>query len=205
MKCSIVLASAVIFAGACHAVQPATLSEIVEYMATNDYRKCFALTNSLDILTAASTDAMERASCKLLKASILFDHSENMACNDTFVDATNLCREIEVELSGTSVWHRIGALSIFSNAMIDDNRPEVAFVASTNLLATFQFDQCNSVDTNVWNVLFKSGGLNLMPLRDYVRANVAISQYVMNRHADLSAYTNGLPVEIISEISGGGQ
>lgn len=51
--------------------QHVTLSEIVSFMATNDYRRCFEVTNSLDSLIASTTGGVERATCKLLKASIL--------------------------------------------------------------------------------------------------------------------------------------
>ncbi len=180
--------------------QQTSLSEVVSFMATNDYRHCFVLTNSLESLLVSMTGVEERATCKLLMASILLDHSENMACSDSFAEATNLCREIEAELSGLIAWQRIGALCKFTNAMLEDGHPEIAFMSSTNLLNAFQTSQCIGVDTNVWNVLFKSGGLNIMPPLGFINANAAASLHRMDSSADISLYTNGIPQEILNEI-----
>jgi len=181
--------------------QIVTLPEIVSFMSTNDYRFCFAMTNNLDSLILSSTGILERSTCKLLKASILLDHSENMADSISFGDATNLCCEIENELSGLFAWQRIGALCKFTNAMIEDGHPEIAFTASTNLLNAFQGNQfLNEVDTNVWNVLFKPGGLELISPWGFINANAAASLHRMDPNVDLSQYTNGLPHEILREI-----
>lgn len=193
-----------IMAGMCSVVafsqQLASLSEIVSFMSTNDYRRCFVMTNSLDSLIASTTGGVERSTCKLLKASILFDHAENMASSASFDDATNLCHEIETELSGLIAWQRIGALCKFTNAMIGDGHPEIAFTASTNLLTAFRCSPCVAVDTNVWDVLFRPGGLALMSPVDFIRANVAASRFRVDSSADLFPYTNGIPREILREI-----
>ena len=182
------------------ALQSATLSEVVSFMATNDYRLCFVLTNNLDSLLASASGVEERTTCKLLKASILLDHSENMSCSASFTEATNLCCEIESELSGLIAWQRIGALCKFTNAMLEDGHPEIAFTSSTNLLNAFQTNQRIDVDTNVWNVLFKSGGLDIMPPLGFINANAAASLHRMDFTADISLYTNSIPQEVISEI-----
>ena len=182
--------------------QPVTLSEIVSFMSTNDYRRCFVVTNSLDSLIASTTGGLERATCKLLKASVLLDHAENMASSVSFDGVTNLCHEIEAELSGLMAWQRIGALCKFTSAMIGDGHPEVAFAASTNLLAAFQYCPCVAVDTNVWDVLFKPGGLALMSPVDFIRANAAASRFRMGPAEDLLPYTNGIPREVLCEIIG---
>lgn len=180
--------------------QNATLPEIISFMSTNDCQHCFMLTNDLDSLIGSSSDVMERSTCKLLKASILLDYSESMADSSSFDDTTNICREIETDLSGFTVWQRIGALCKFTNAMIEDGHPEIAFAASTNLLTVFQCSQYVEVDTNVWDVLFKPGGLELMPPCDFIRANAAASRHRMDGNADISPYTNGLPQAILNEI-----
>ena len=180
--------------------QVTTLPEIVSFMMTNDYRLCFTMTNNLDCLIMSTTDIVKRSTCKLLKASIILDHSENMASSTSFDGVTNLCREIESELSDQIAWQRIGALCKFTNAMIEDGHPEVAFTASTNLLQAFQCNQCVEVDTNVWNVLFKSGGLDIMSPLDFIKANAAASRYRMDHAANLSPYTNGIPQEVLHEI-----
>lgn len=180
--------------------QITTLPEIVSFMSTNDYRLCFMLTNNLDSVMVSTTGVAERSTCKLLKASILLDHSENMADSSSFDEATNLCCEIESELTGQIAWQRIGALCKFSNAMIADGHPEAAFVASTNLLHVFQGNQCAGVDTNVWNVLFKPGGLDMMSPFGFINANAAASLFGMDHEADISPYTNGLPQEVLREI-----
>ena len=180
--------------------QATSLSEIVSFMATNDYRRSFIMTNNFDAVIMSATGVLERSTCKLLKASILLDHSENMANAFSFDSATNLCREIETDLSGMIAWQRIGALCKFTNAMIEDGHPEVAFVASTNLLNVFQGNQCIEVDTNVLNVLFRPGGLELMLPVGFIKANAAASQFRIDSNADLSMYTNGLPREILFEI-----
>ena len=149
---------------------------------------------------ASTTGVLERSTCKLLKASILLDHSENMASEDSFVCATNLCHEIELELSDMMAWQRIGALCKFTNAMIEDGHPEIAFAASTNLLYAFQSNQNVEADTNVWNALFRPGGLDIMPIAGFINANAAASRFRMDPCADLSPYTNGLPQEVIREI-----
>ena len=177
-----------------------TLPEIVSFMSTNDYQCCFTMTNDLDSLMLSSTGILERATCKLLKASILLDHSENMASSTSFDDATNLCLEIETELSGLIVWQRIGALCKFTSAMIEDGHPEISFVASTNLLNVFQNNPNIEVNTNVWNVLFKPGGLELMSPLDFIKANTAASRFRMDPSTDISQYTNGLPQAILEEI-----
>ena len=182
------------------AQQFTTIPEIVSFISSNDYRHCFMLTSNLDSVMMSMTGIVERSTCKLLKASILIDHSENMANSDSFDSATNLCCEIESELSGLFAWQRIGALCKFTNAMIEDGHPEVAFVASTNLLNAFQGNQCIEVDTNTWNVLFKPGGLDLMSPMCFINANAAASRFRMDSNADLSLYTNALPQEIIHEI-----
>ena len=193
-----------LFAAVCSAIAFAdslsSISEIVGFMSTNDYQQCFTMTNNIDSLMASTTGVLERSTCKLLKASILLDHSENMASEDSFVRATNLCREIELELSDMMAWQRIGALCKFTNAMIEDGHPEIAFAASTNLLYAFQSNQNVEADTNVWNVLFKSGGLDIMPIAGFINANAAASRFRMDPCADLSPYTNGLPQEVIREI-----
>ena len=176
------------------------LSEIVSSMSTNDYRCNFALTNSLNQIALSTTGLLERSTCNLLSASILLDHAENMADSNSFAQATNLCCIIEDNLSGLIVWQRIGSLCIFANAMVDDGHPEIAFVASTNLLNSLHGNQCLDVDTNVWNVIFKSGGLDIMPPVSFINASAAMSLFRMNPHADLSIYTNGLPQEILREI-----
>lgn len=180
--------------------QTTTLSEIVSFMSSNDYRRCFAMTNDIDSLIASSTEISERSTYKLLKASILLDYSENMADLHSFREMTNLCCEIESELTGLMAWQRIGALCKFANAMIADDHPEVAFSASTNLLNAFQSNRCVDVDTNVWNVLFRPGGLDIMTPLDFIRANAAASRFRMDRNADLSPYTNGIPQEVLREI-----
>lgn len=190
----------VFVAAECLAQQITTLPDIVSFMATNDYRRNFIMTNDLDIVAASCTGRLERSTCKLLKASILLDYSENMADTTAFDCVTNICREIEADLSGLYAWQRIGALSIFANAMIDDGHPEVAFVASTNLLSIFTGNQCLGVDTNIWDVLFKPGGMDVMPPMDFIRANAAASLFKMNPNADLSPYTNGVPIEVLREI-----
>lgn len=191
------------FSVAAFAHPVATLPEVVSFMATNDYRRCFAVTNDLDTLILSVSEALERSTCKLLKASILLDYAENMAHSDSFEAATNLCREIEADLSDVAAWQRIAALSKFSNAMIEDGHPEVAFVVSTNLLTVFRGIQQVDVDTNVWDVLFRPGGLELMTPVDFVRANAAALRVRMGSGGDLQPYTNGIPREILREIMGG--
>ena len=186
MRKTALFLSAVFVAAECLAQQITTLPDIVSFMATNDYRRNFIMTNNLDIVAASCTGRLERSTCKLLKASILLDYSENMADTTAFDCVTNICREIEADLSGLYAWQRIGALSIFANAMIDDGHPEVAFVASTNLLSIFTGNQCLGVDTNIWDVLFKPGGMDVMPPMDFIRANAAASLFKMNPNADLS-------------------
>ena len=180
--------------------QVMTLSEIVSSMSTNDYRCNFVLTNNLNQIAMSTTGLLERSTCNLLSASILLDHAENMADSNSFAQATNLCCMIENNLSGLIVWQRIGSLCIFANAMVDDGHPEIAFVASTNLLNSFHGNQCLDVDTNVWNVIFKSGGLDIMPPVSFINASAAMALSRMNPHADLSIYTNGLPQVILQEI-----
>ena len=200
MKKALVMVIALICSAVAFSQQTMTLSEIVSFMSTNDYRLCFTMTNNIDSLIMSTTGILERSTFKLLKASILLDHSENMADLTSFDGATNLCCEIEAELTGLIAWQRIGALSKFTNAMIEDGHPEVAFSASTNLLDAFQYNQCVDVDTNVWNVLFKSGGLDIMPPWGFINANAAASLFRMDRAADISPYTNGIPHEILHEI-----
>ena len=200
MKKALVMVIALICSAVAFSQQTMTLPEIVSFMSTNDYRRCFTMTNNIDSLIMSTTGILERSTFKLLKASILLDHSENMADLTSFDGATNLCCEIEAELTGLIAWQRIGALSKFTNAMIEDGHPEVAFSASTNLLDAFQYNQCVDVDTNVWNVLFKSGGLDIMPPWGFINANAAASLFRMDRAADISPYTNGIPHEILHEI-----
>lgn len=126
----------------------------------------------------------------------------DMASSASFDGVTNLCHEIEAELSGLVAWQRIGALCKFTNAMIGDGHPEVAFAASTNLLAAFRYSPCVAVDTNVWDVLFKPGGLALMSPVDFIRANAAASRFRMDPAEDLLPYTNGIPREVLCEIIG---
>lgn len=177
-----------------------TLQEIVSFMSTNDYRCCFVMTNSLDAAIVSTTGTLERSSLKLLKASILLDHAENTADLFSFAASTNLCAEIESDLLDTNAWQRIGALCKYSDAMLKDGHPEVAFAASTNLLSFFRFNQSVAVDTNVWNVLFKPGGLDVMSPFDFIRANAAASCFRMDPSGDVSPYTNGLPQEVLHEI-----
>jgi len=200
MKKMSMAAFAIVCSASAFSQQMMTLPEIVSFMSTNDYRRNFTMTSNLDVVTMSATGVLDRSTSKLLKASILLDHSENMADQISFDCATNLCREIETELAGLTAWQRIGALNVFANAMIDDGHPEVAFVAATNLLNVFQGNQCTEVDTNVWNVLFKPGGLDVMPPAGFINADAAMLLFKMNPNAELSSYTNGLPVEIIHEI-----
>lgn len=86
--------------------QLATLQEIVSFMSTNDCRHCFMLTNDLDSLIMSTTDVLERSTCKFLKASILLDHSEAMASSTSFDLTTNLCYEIEADMSDLIAWQR---------------------------------------------------------------------------------------------------
>ena len=95
-------------------------------------------------------------------------------------------------------WQRIGALCKFTNAMIEDGHPEIAFAASTNLIYVFQYNQNVEAETNAWNALFKPGGLNIMPVVGFI--NAAASRFRMDPCADLSLYTNGLPRDVIREI-----
>ena len=201
MKKSIIIAVLVVlgpFAGFPH--QANTISEIVSFVSTNDYRECFSLTNDIDLVLSAATGSSARATCKLLKASILLDHAANMACEDSFACATNLCCEIESDLAGCPAWQRVAALCKFTNAMIEDGHPEAAFVSSTTMLAEFQGFGCTVADTNVWNVLFKPGGLDAMPLLGFIKASAAALQHRIDPCADLAPYTNGIPHEVIREI-----
>ncbi len=182
--------------------QNKTLSELVSFIATNDYRHCFSLTNKLDSLICSTTDKTERATYKLMKASILLNHAENVSSTDSFIIATNLCCEIESELSNHLAWQRIAALSKFANAMIGDGHPEIAFTSSTNLLNSFHTGQFIEVDTNIWDVLFRPGGLELMHPREFIRANAAALQFIIDPNVDISIYTNGLPKIIVKEIIG---
>ena len=176
------------------------IGSVLEDMVSTNREVRLNVTNRLDALIEVTTNGNQLATCKLLKASILLDYSENMADTTAFDCVTNICREIEADLSGLYAWQRIGALSIFANAMIDDGHPEVAFVASTNLLSIFTGNQCLGVDTNIWDVLFKPGGMDVMPPMDFIRANAAASLFKMNPNADLSPYTNGVPIEVLREI-----
>ena len=200
MKRMFIAVVAVVCAAIAFSQHATSLSEIVTYMSTNDYRRSFMMTNSIDLVMMSATGVVERTTCKLLKASILLDHSENMANSTSFDVATNLCREIETDLSGMIAWQRIGALCKFTNAMIGDGHPDIAFIASTNLLNEFQGSPCVDVETNVWNVLFKPGGLDIMSPLEYIRANAAASRFKMDTSADILMYTNGLPQEIPFEI-----
>ena len=200
MKRMLMVIFMVAYSTAVFSQQAVTLSGIVSFMSTNDYRLCFTMTNNIDYLIMSTTGVLDRSTCKLLKASLLLDHSENMADAASFDAVTNLCYEIESELSGLPVWQRIGALCKFTNAMIEDGHPHIAFIASTNLLNAFQRYPCVDVDTNVWNVLFKSGGLDIMTPLDFISANAAASLFRMESSADLLPYTNGIPHEILHEI-----
>ncbi len=200
MKRLVTVALVAMFSVGVFAQQVSSISEISAFISTNDCRRCFKLTNDIDSVIAATTGILERSTCKLLKACILLDHSEYEACGDSFISATNLCNEIESDLAGLKAWQRIGALCIFSNAMIEDRHPEVAFAVSTNLLNEFQYTQCVDADTNVWNAVLKPGGLDIMPITCFIKANAAASQYRMDPSADISLYTNGLPQVVIREI-----
>ena len=137
MKRMLMVIFMVVYSTAVFSQQAVTLSGIVSFMSTNDYRLCFTMTNNIDYLIMSTTGVLDRSTCKLLKASLLLDHSENMADAASFDAVTNLCYEIESELSGLPVWQRIGALCKFTNAMIEDGHPHIAFIASTNLLNAF--------------------------------------------------------------------
>lgn len=200
MKILLMMVNALMFSTVAFSQQTTELQEIVSYISTNDYRHCFTITNNLDSLIMSTTSILERTTYKLLKASILLDHSETFADSTSFNDVTNICCEIEAELSGLIAWQRIGALCKYSNAMIEDGHPDVAFTSSTNLLCDFAGNQYVEVDTNVWNVLFKPGGLDIMSPLEFINANAAASRFRMDANSDLSPYTNGLPQEVLHEI-----
>ena len=202
VKSSKIMTFAMMVVSAAYATSPYDdqIGSVLEDMVSTNREVRLNVTNRLDALIEVTTNGNQLATCKLLKASILLDYSENMADTTAFDCVTNICREIEADLSGLYAWQRIGALSIFANAMIDDGHPEVAFVASTNLLSIFTGNQCLGVDTNIWDVLFKPGGMDVMPPMDFIRANAAASLFKMNPNADLSPYTNGVPIEVLREI-----
>jgi len=202
VKSSKIMTVAMMVVSAAYATSPYDdqIGSVLEDMVSTNREVRLNVTNRLDALIEVTTNGNQLATCKLLKASILLDYSENMADTTAFDCVTNICREIEADLSGLYAWQRIGALSIFANAMIDDGHPEVAFVASTNLLSIFTGNQCLGVDTNIWDVLFKPGGMDVMPPMDFIRANAAASLFKMNPNADLSSYTNGVPIEVLREI-----
>ena len=202
VKSSKIMTVAMMVVSAAYATSPYDdqIGSVLEDMVSTNREVRLNVTNRLDALIEVTTNGNQLATCKLLKASILLDYSENMADTTAFDCVTNICREIEADLSGLYAWQRIGALSIFANAMIDDGHPEVAFVASTNLQSIFNGNQCLGVDTNIWDVLFKPGGMDVMPPMDFIRANAAASLFKMNPNADLSPYTNGVPIEVIREI-----
>lgn len=202
VKSSKIMTVAMMVVSAAYATSPYDdqIGSVLEDMVSTNREVRLNVTNRLDALIEVTTNGNQLATCKLLKASILLDYSENMADTTAFDCVTNICREIEADLSGLYAWQRIGALSIFANAMIDDGHPEVAFVASTNLLSIFTGNQCLGVDTNIWDVLFKPGGMDVMPPMDFIRANAAASLFKMNPNADLSPYTNGVPIEVLREI-----
>ena len=202
VKSSKIMTVAMMVVSAAYATSPYDdqIGSVLEDMVSTNREVRLNVTNRLDALIEVTTNGNQLATCKLLKASILLDYSENMADTVAFDCVTNICREIEADLSGLYAWQRIGALSIFANAMIDDGHPEVAFVASTNLLSIFTGNQCLGVDTNIWDVLFKPGGMDVMPPMDFIRANAAASLFKMNPNADLSPYTNGVPIEVLREI-----
>ena len=104
MKKALVMVIALICSAVAFSQQTMTLPEIVSFMSTNDYRLCFTMTNNIDSLIMSTTGILERSTFKLLKASILLDHSENMADLTSFDGATNLCCEIEAELTGLIAW-----------------------------------------------------------------------------------------------------
>ena len=202
VKSSKIMTVAMMVVSAAYATSPYDdqIGSVLEDMVSTNREVRLNVTNRLDALIEVTTNGNQLATCKLLKASILLDYSENMADTTAFDCVTNICREIEADLSGLYAWQRIGALSIFANAMIDDGHPEVAFVASTNLQSIFNGNQCLGVDTNIWDVLFKPGGMDVMPPMDFIRANAAASLFKMNPNADLSPYTNGVPIEVLREI-----
>ena len=74
MRKTALFLSAVFVAAECLAQQITTLPDIVSFMATNDYRRNFIMTNNLDIVASSCTGRLERSTCKLIKASILLDY-----------------------------------------------------------------------------------------------------------------------------------
>jgi len=73
--------------------QGMSVADVVSYMSTNDYRRCFVLTNDLESIALSSTNSHDRATCYVLEASILLDHAINKAEASSFEIATTYVLE----------------------------------------------------------------------------------------------------------------
>jgi hypothetical protein len=163
--------------------------------------------NRIDALMASLSDREEIAACKLLKAKLRIECADVMGEESiydyyAYHDATNLCWGVLNDFrADRSKWQFYGASLLLPRPLSMDKRYGDMFSVATNALSALDAQGMMPVATNVWTVLLSQELLQPCNVRDTLRMLAASSLLLSDANANVSSYTNGLPVEALAIVN----
>ena len=163
-------------------------------------------TNRIDSLIAVLSNRCEIATCKLLKAKLRIECADITGPEEiydyaAFDDSTNLCWSVLNEFSNERThWQFYGAAMLLPLPLSIDSRFDDMFRVATNALSSANTLNSVSFETNVWQALFGQNTLSAEDAQTSFRSLAASSLLLLDRNADISAYTNGLPAQALDVI-----
>ena len=164
-------------------------------------------TNRIDTLMMSLSNREEIATCKLLMAKLRTECADIMGDEsiydfNAYHDVTNLCWSVLHDFDAErATWPFYGASLLLPLPLSMDRRYGDMFFVATNALSSIDVQNEILIDTNVWSVIFSPELLQMSNMKVSFRTIAASSLLQSDSAADVSAYTNGLPVSALSVIN----
>lgn len=164
-------------------------------------------TNRIDTLMMSLSNREEIATCKLLMAKLRTECADIMGDEsiydfNAYHDVTNLCWSVLHDFDAErATWPFYGASLLLPLPLSMDRRYGDMFFVATNALSSIDVQNEILIDTNVWSVIFSPELLQMSNMKVSFRTIAASSLLLSDSAADVSAYTNGLPVSALSVIN----
>ncbi len=164
-------------------------------------------TNRIDTLMMSLSNREEIATCKLLMAKLRTECADIMGDESiydfhAYHDVTNLCWSVLHDFDAErATWPFYGASLLLPLPLSMDRRYGDMFFVATNALSSIDVQNEILIDTNVWSVIFSPELLQMSNMKVSFRTIAASSLLLSDSAADVSAYTNGLPVSALSVIN----
>jgi len=178
------------------------MNSILTGFSSTNYLERMGSTNQINALIAATTNGDELAECRLLKSAVLLECAETEHDASARVEATNLLWSVEHEYANRQGdWRFFGARLVLMQSLALGEEYAKIYSIATNTIPiapTCGFER----STNVWLSLFGPEIPDGISLRDAFRFNAADALLSIDKAADVSALTNGLPSEMIVRLVG---